>query len=360
MYDSSPYNPSFGSEPGAYIHREDVENKILNKFCEEKTGPRSYMIMGARGSGKTVLMHHMANRFETFDDWVVVRMNPNVNMLDSCMRKLYGHKKASPIIKAAKINLNLFSLTLEMPTPQVADVEEAIAEILKELKKNEMRLLIVIDEATNTPSMKAFVSAYQNLIGQKLPAYMLMTGLYEKINSLREEDNLTFLYRMPRIYLEPLNIGEIEMNYKEVFDLKDSEAGRMAAITKGYSYAFQLLGDLTWENDGDYTAVLEEYRAQLYEVVYSKLWRETTPVDRDVLYCIASSEDGKVKTIREMLGRESNEFSPYSDRLKKKGVADGNRRGYLELALPFFKGYVLDHYNGYYRTRPVEDLPEGL
>lgn len=356
-YESNPYNPTFGTPPSSYIHRYEEEKRILNEFCAPDAPPMSYMILGARGVGKTVLMHELANRFETFAEWVVIRMNPNVDLLDSLMRKLSGHKKVSPIIKSAKINLSFFSLSVTMPTEQIKDTEDAVTEIIKGLQKNNKRLLIIVDEATNTDSMKAFASTYQNLIGQKLPVYLLMTGLYENINSLKNEKNLTFLYRMPRIQLGALDMNEIHENYKDVFLLSDREAVRMAAFTKGYSYAFQLLGKLSWDNGGDYEVVQDDYRRELYEMVYVKIWDELSEKDRELLYAIAKTEDGKIGDVKESLGWKTNEMSPYKDRLIKKGIIVSPAYGYAEIGLPYFKGFVLEKYM---MSHAMDDLPDDL
>lgn len=354
--ESNPYNPTFGTPPTAFIHRYEEEAKILNGFCAKDAPPLSYMILGARGVGKTVLMHELANRFESFPEWIVVRMNPNVDLLDSLMKKLTGHKKASAIIKSAKINLSFFSLGVQMPTEQIKDKEDAICEIVKSLQKKDKKVLIILDEATNTETMKTFAGTYQNLVGQKLPVYLLMTGLYENINSLKNEKNLTFLYRMPRIQLGPLSIADIADNYRDVFLLDERSALRMAALTKGYSYAFQLLGKLTWDRGGQYGEVLDDYRSGLYEMVYDKVWDEMSHKDRSLAFALAVSEDGRVGDVRRELGWRPNEISPYKDRLVKKGIVSSPEYGRLEIVLPFFKGYILEHYSTYVS----EDLPYDL
>lgn len=307
--------------------------------------------------GKTVLMHELANRFEIFPEWVVIRMNPNSNMLESLMNKLSGHKKVAPVIKSAKIDLSFFSLTVQTSGRQLKDPEDAISEILKGLQKDGRRLLITVDEATNTEHMRAFASTYQNLIGQKLPVYMLMTGLYENISNLRNEKNLTFLYRMPRMQLKSLDVSEIAENYREVFELDYGEALRMASYTKGYSYAFQLLGKLAWDAGGDYLIVQDRYRRDLKEMVYEKIWDEMSSKDRELAYGIARSQTGKVKEIRGILGWESNEISPYKERLTKRGVVDAPEFGHLEIILPYFKGYILENYTGSFTAK---DLPADL
>ena len=356
-YDSNPYNPTFGTPPAAYIHRYSEETQLLNEFCAEKSQPLAYMIIGARGMGKTVLMHEMANRFESFPEWVVVRMNPNADMLESLMKKLSGHKKVAPIIKSAKINLSFFSLSVQTSGQQLNDPEDAISEIVKSLQKKGKKLLIIVDEATNTEYMRVFASTYQNLIGQKLPVYLLMTGLYENISSVRNEKNLTFLYRMPRIQLSSLDLGEIAENYRDVFELDYSEAIKMANYTKGYSYAFQLLGKLAWDAGGEYLKVQDVYRSDLRDMVYEKIWDEMSDKDKTLAYGIAKSEAGKIKEIREILHWEPNEVSPYKERLTRKGIIYNPEHGQVELALPYFKGYVLENYKYGFEVR---ELPPDL
>ena len=75
-----------------------------------------------------------------------------------------------------------------------------------------------------------------------------MTGLYDNLYNLQNEKTLTFLYRAPKIILDPLNYTAIVSHYKKTFDIDNEKAERMAKLTKGYSFAFQVLGYLRWES----------------------------------------------------------------------------------------------------------------
>ena len=118
----------------------------------------------------------------------------------------------------------------------------------------------------------------------------------------------------------------------------------MAMLTRGYPFAFQVLGYYTFQNDGDYKSALINYRQHLEEYVYDKIWSELSAKDRKVLYVATKTENGKIAEIREMLKMESNEFSPYRERLIKKGLLNGDERGYVKFELPLFEEYVKDHY----------------
>ena len=191
--------------------------------------------------------------------------------------------------------------------------------------------------------MREFAAAYQILIRQDLPVYLLMTGLYENINKLQNEDSLTFLYRAPRIALEALNVTSIASNYSRNLNLDHDKAMDMAYLTKGYSFAFQVLGYLTWENGGDYKSVLPEYRQYLDEFVYDKIWSELSQKDKSVLNAVSRVDSGKIEEIRNLLCMQTNEFNPYRKRLINRGLMDGKERGYVKLVLPMFRDYILDN-----------------
>ena len=104
----------------------------------------------------------------------------------------------------------------------------------------------------------------------------------------------------------------------------------MADFTKGYPFAFQVLGYLTWNHHGDYNAVRGEYEQYLSEFVYDKIWSELSQKDRMVARGIADVEGGKIKDIREHLHMETNEFNPYRKRLIKMSQP-GQRIWYMQV-----------------------------
>ena len=103
------------------------------------------------------------------------------------------------------------------------DVEIKIKKMLSVLKELGKRLLVAIDEVTNSSDLRAFASAYQIFLYEGYPFFLIMTGLYDNVRSLQNEKSLTFLYRAPKIYLEPLNINAIANSYRETFNISTEE-----------------------------------------------------------------------------------------------------------------------------------------
>ena len=217
--------------------------------------------------------------------------------------------------------------------------------ILKKIQKEGKRVLFCIDEMSNNEYMKVFAASFQIFVRQELPVFLLGTGLYENIDELQNEKNLTFLYRAPKIQLKPLNISAIAAKYQNIFEFTDSKALEMAKLTKGYPFAFQVLGYLTWNANGDYRSILSDYEQYLSEFVYDKLWSELSLKDRLVAKAIVDTDSKKIKDIRDILDMSTNEFNPYRQRLIKKGIVDGNTRGYLYFTLPLFEEYINTHFD---------------
>ncbi len=340
----NPFTLTFGKSPLEPVERPVQTNEIIDTFTAEPVNQQMFLITGVRGSGKTVMMTEISRKLRTREEWVVIELNPSVDLLQGMLSKLNSNPVCAGIIKSAKIDLSFwgFGVSIEGAAP-ITDAETAIIAILEKMKKNGKKLLVTIDEVTNNEFMHVFAGSFQIFVRQDLPIFLLATGLYENIDELQNEKNLTFLYRAPKIQLKPLNQQAIIKKYMNIFQIEREQAAQMAELTKGYPFAFQVLGYLTWNNHGNYREVLEEYEQYLSEFVYDKIWSELSRKDRVVARGIAETDSGKIKDIRERLGMETNQFNPYRKRLIKKGILSGEMRGYVHFTLPLFEDYVLEN-----------------
>lgn len=340
----NPFTLTFGKSPLEPVERPVQTNEIIDTFTAEPVNQQMFLITGVRGSGKTVMMTEISRKLRTREEWVVIELNPSVDLLQGMLSKLNSNPVCAGIIKSAKIDLSFwgFGVSIEGAAP-ITDAETAIIAILEKMKKNGKKLLVTIDEVTNNEFMHVFAGSFQIFVRQDLPIFLLATGLYENIDELQNEKNLTFLYRAPKIQMKPLNQQAIIKKYMNIFQIEREQAAQMAELTKGYPFAFQVLGYLTWNNHGNYREVLEEYEQYLSEFVYDKIWSELSRKDRVVARGIAETDSGKIKDIREHLGMETNQFNPYRKRLIKKGILSGEMRGYVYFTLPLFEDYVLEN-----------------
>lgn len=341
----NPYTTLFGKVPNQIIPRVQQTTLVTDSFSAQNPSQQVYVVTGVRGSGKTVFMTDVNRMLSQDNSWVIEELSIEQDLLQSLVAKLNSRNTLINIFSDAKIDLSLFGLGLRIQGAQpIADIEVALERMLQVFKRKNKRLLIAIDEVINNAYMRSFVSTFQILVRKDLPVFLIMTGLYENIESLQNEKSLTFLYRAPKIRLEPLGIRSITANYQRTFGIDWDNALTMARYTNGYSFAFQLLGYLTWEHHGLSEQTLSEYRAQLYELSYDKIWNEMSSGDKRVAYGMASAASSTVQDIRDFLGMESNQFSPYRRRLINKGIVDGSTRGRVTFTLPYFAQYVIERY----------------
>ncbi|MDO4798173.1 MAG: ATP-binding protein [Coriobacteriales bacterium] len=340
----NPYTLVFGREPLQVIPRASMVTQVIETFCEEPPSQQVFLITGVRGSGKTVLMTEVSKQLDMHDEWVVVELNPERDMLRSLAANLSSRNSLAKLFQSAKINLSLFGFGLEVTgSVPISDIEVALDRMLASLRSHGKKLLVTVDEAASTPAMREFASAFQILVRKDLPIFLLMTGLFDNIRRLQDEKTLTFLYRAPRLDMRPLNIGTIASNYRKNLGLDGDEALRLAQMTKGYPFAFQVFGYFVWQNGSLNEQAIDECKQYLDDYAYEKIWSELSEGDRAVASAIARAPSSRVRDVREVAQMSTNQFNPYRDRLVKKGVVDGSTYGHVSFALPLFDRYVMEH-----------------
>lgn len=338
----NPYTILFGKEPIQNIHRIKEENEIINSFTDEVRTQQAYMIAGVRGSGKTVFMSDVTRRIAKEPGWKIVELSSEGSVLEKFASALAAEDNLAKIFQSAAINLSFFGFGLEVKgSAPITSIEVALTKMLESIEKHGQRVLVTIDEVIRSDGMREFASAFQLFVRKGLPIYLLMTGLYENIEELQNEKNLTFLYRMPRIHMLPLNINQVYQNYMTTLGTDRETAVQMAKMTRGYPYAFQVLGYLTWQNEKKLDHTIAPLLGQyLEEYSYDIIWQRLSEKDKEVAYGIARSRTGQTAEVREILGMQPNQFNPYRKRLIKKGLVNGEKRGFVKFTLPYFEQYV--------------------
>ena len=343
---NNPFSISFGKIPLENIERPAMVQEVVDAFNAEPINQQIAMVTGVRGSGKTVLMTDISRRLGEEDQWIIVELNPETDMLLGLASRLSSIREYAEIFRKARINLSFWGLGVEISgEPPITNIESAITRMLESLKKKNKRVLVAVDEVTSNENVRVFAAAFQIFVRQELPIFLIMTGLYENIYELQNEKSLTFLYRAPKISMRPLNLTAMANRYAEVFSLEEEQAREMARMTKGYPFAFQVLGFLTWRAEGKYESVENEFQQYLEEFVYDKIWMELSNGDKKLAYGIASSNDGEAAEIRNFAGIDTRTYSVYRNRLLQKGIVESSEYGKLRFTLPLFGKTVLQKYD---------------
>lgn len=337
----NPFELTFGLKPDTYISRLQQSQEIIDSFEYDKS--HSFIITGLRGTGKTVLMNHVSDYFESKKEWIVIQLISEADMLDLLASRLYDASLSHRIFNGKTFGFSFqgisFSIKGEKPVTNVISLIEIM---LDKIKKSNKKVLITVDEVANNNYVKPFVQTFQLLLRNRYPIFLLMTGLYQNIYELQNNKTLTFLYRAPKINLDPLNISAIAASYKEIFKVDKDKALELANLTKGYAYAYQVLGYLIYERENTTIddKLLLEYDQYLQEYVYEKIWCELSENDKILISSFDKEDNVKVETLIKATSFDKKTFSVYRDRLIKRGVLYSPSYGLLTIKLPRFLEFV--------------------
>jgi hypothetical protein len=339
MKSNNPFSLTFGRKPSQYISRYDNMIEIINAFTAENPICQTYLISGIRGSGKTVLMTTVAKELLETGEWYVVDLNSTQNLLEDLSYRLADVCGKKDELSEAGVNVSLAGFGIGISGKR--DEKDAVGKIealLEYASKKNKKVLITIDEVINNKSMAVFASQFQIFLRKDYPVYLIMTGLYENIYAIQNNPSLTFLLRSPKIIINPLSMLQISEHYKNIFEIDNVEANKLAAYTKGYALAFQALGFLYWEyrDEKDLNNIISELKHLLDDFAYRKIWESLSENDKSIVQVIAENGRIEVKDVRENLKMSSSSFSKYRDRLINRGVIKSVERGKIELTLPFF------------------------
>lgn len=339
MAKSNPFDLRFGLKPDNLISRIKETNLIIDEFSAEKPSNGVYLITGPRGSGKTVLMSTIFNHFKNESDWIAVDPGPKDDILSNVASMIYDNGKMKRLFAETEFSFSFqgIGFSIKGKTP-VSSVYSLLVRMFEYLKKKGKRVLIAIDEADNSDQIKYFIQTYQSLLRQDFPIFLVMTGLYENVFKLQEDKSLTFLYRAPKIFLDPLDVGAMASKYCQYLSVSREKGIELARLTNGYAYAYQVLGHILYEkgNADINQATLDEFDLNLSENVYKKVFFDMSDRGKKIVLSFKTSDPVKVSDICERTGYSINYLSVYRDNLIKSGIVRSPSYGYLQFVLPRF------------------------
>ena len=346
MAKENPFITSFGTiNDETYIERIDEENKIIDDFNRQTSSSNAYMVAGVRGMGKTAFITHLTDKIvENNKEWIVVNLSSQNYLLRSLAANLQAHSVLNSKFVEMKLDFSLLGIGVSIQGgTKISDEEVMVRQMLTVVKKLNKKVLVTIDEASNQDNMRKFASSFQIYIRERLPIYLIMTGLYKNIRSLQSAKNMTFLKRTPRIDIGPLGLNSISKKYEKIIGVSFEEAVNLAKITKGYSYAYSLLGNIIWDSEDkkNDSKIVHELIDILEQRSYDQIWNELTDKEKEFLIYMAEAKniDSDTVPVSEIV-RRSNDSSAlineYRNRLIENGLIYAPKHGSIAFVLPFF------------------------
>ena len=148
------------------------------------------------------------------------------------------------------------------------------------------RILVCIDDIAKSDEVIAFCSVYAKYIRAEKPIFLVCTGLFTNMEALGRVRNLTFFRRAETIEVRSLSDVSITMKYMKLLGVPIEDARMMARLTRGYAYAYQVLGSLFFnkENNDGVEDLMNDFDERLFSQSYEKIWEELTEGERRLIH----------------------------------------------------------------------------
>ena len=357
----NPFTPTFGKIPPTIAGRRDVLDAMERAFDDGPGNPNlSSLLVGPRGSGKTVLLTLIADVAREHG-WIAAKASALPGMLDDIIERC--NEAADEFIDQER-RLHVTGVGI----PQILEINLArqdeaggnwrtrMNRLLDELAKHGIGLLITVDEVrADIDEMIQLASVYQHFVQEDRKVALVMAGLPYHINKLVDNESVSFLRRARRQSLGRISDAEIENALrKTIIDAGGSiDAEALESCSKaaeGFPYMMQLVGFWTWESstDGNITADdaargIRQARSEIRTGVLDATFRELSDGDLRFLTAMLDDEhESKLSDISARMGVKSNYASKYKSRLLDRGVITDRGQGYLAFDLPGFRDYLLE------------------
>lgn len=356
----NPFNPSFGTVPSVFLDRNALNRRVIDELNHPNSPFRTSLIYGQRGAGKTTLMTDVANELAKRNNWQVVNLVLDDDLLNSLLAQLREKIITLKIFKDfdLKVEFKGIQLSTGIGGPdEGGEFQTRFHQLLQKFTEKGINILITIDEVKATPLLRKLVSCYQVMLRYNLKVSLLMAGLPENVSEIQNDDVLTFLLRANRITLNPLGVESIKGSYAHIFrkagyQIDSTTLLYMTKQTKGFAYAFQLLGYLVWQGAHKQSTnrisketvdrILDHYTSDLFRNVYYKVYHEMSMKEREFVQAMVKSGQQKVKAqdISQIMAKAPNYISVYRRKLIDDQIIMPAGYGYVQFMLPFFDQFV--------------------
>jgi len=356
----NPFTPSFGSIPLQLAGRDIILHDILEGLGNGPGDPyRATIFVGARGTGKTVLLAKIAEDASA-NGWVSVNVNAQSGMLDEILIQIKDNAKEflTPESLSRITSVSIAGIGFSRDVKQKNQHKtwrSEMTSILKELNEKEAGLLITIDELdVKVEELHTVITTFQHFVRERRDIAIIMAGLPSKVSDLLRNDSISFLRRAFQHHLEAVAESEVRLSMKKTVELagrtisKDA-LGLAVKSTKGFPFMIQLIGYQMWRqrpetknisfDDVEEGIILaqNDLDRMIFDITYKEL------SEKDIAFLTAMLDDMEYSNTSEISKRMKatpKYIGIYRRRLIEQGIITNVGHGKIAFDLPMFREYI--------------------
>jgi hypothetical protein len=380
----NPFSPGAGSPPPELAGRGPLLEQARVTLGRVKAGrpERSFLLVGLRGVGKTVLLNKVRELANGFDYRAILieahEGKPLASLLLPALRQVLislDHmaqisqkaKRGLRVLKSFFDGLKLKYHDIEIgidvdPETGIADsgsLEADLAEVFVAVGEaaadRHTAVALIIDEMQylDEEELSALIMAMHQISQRQLPVVLVGAGLPQLIALAgRSKSYAERLFQFPEVgALQPIDAAEAVQEPVQEQGVRFTEAALQEIIvqTKGYPYFLQEWGYQSWNLATSspigieviHQATRESMRrldANFFRVRFDRL----TPREKDYLRALADLGDTAQRSgeIAERLKVKVQSIAPVRNGLIKKGMIYSPAHGDTAFTVPLFSDFM--------------------
>ncbi|RII95561.1 ATP-binding protein [Clavibacter michiganensis] len=380
---TNPYAPGAGARPPALVGRDAELEAWHVSVARAAAGraPRSLVLYGLRGVGKTVLLSQMSAEAEA-SGWIVAQIEAAAgtsmrgalsSSLQSHVARIARRNRKRPFLRALKTALSFsarvdtdgtttFGLTLDDVEAELADsgnieldLTTVVDGIVDAVHDEGVGLAILIDEAQDLTAdeLVAICTVAHRASQRQRPVLFVLAGLPSLPTRLAEAKSYSerlFQYRHIR-ELEPeaaaaaLTVPAGDEGVTWTVDAIDL----VVTLTGGYPYFLQEYGSEAWLEAASSPIARDDAQngaglalRHLDDGFYRTRWDRATPLEKDYLRAMAADGDigSKTSDVAHRLDRTTQRLSKIRQNLTDKGIIYAPEHGRIAFTVPWMSAFI--------------------
>lgn len=380
----NPFSPGAGTPPPELAGRSIILNQALMTLARIKRGrpEKSMMLIGLRGTGKTVLLHQISELAEK-ENYQVAMIEAHEKkslpalLLPELRRILFALdkgenlsnkvKKAFGILKSfvssIKFTVNEIDFGIgieaEKGTADSGDLETDLAQVFVALgeaaQERNTAIAVIVDELQylSEQELSSLIMATHKISQKSLPVVLIGAGLPQLVGKAgRAKSYAERLFDYPE--LGPLSKDDAkqalqEPAKKEGVLFSEAALDEIIRVTEGYPYFLQEWGYHAWnlaETSPISLDVAKQATSESIQKLDQSFFRvrfdRLTPREKEYLRALA--ELGTIPqrsgNVAEKLGVDVQNAAPLRNNLIKKGMIYSPKHGDTAFTVPLFEGFM--------------------